>query len=211
MSCPAGAAAPRPAGGVGPFGLRVNRWNQSVDVWRNPYSALTNERIGRINPNDFFRQQWSDDVVSMEVLHHHVLIRNFSGLLQWGYFTEDGITAPHRNLIMNCFTNFPRARFTWNGMNLLEYTVQNRSAQLRTLTGVLLENLPIGTRIGIEGNVMGVNWCAFIRIEAVRRFLPDLGWQWTWADLNAGLRGFVHTGLPANTPATSTLRTSLVP
>ena len=97
MSCPAGAAAPRPAGGVGPFGLRVNRWNQSVDVWRNPYSALTND------------------------------------------------------------------------------------------------------------------WCAFIRIEAVRRFLPDLGWQWTWADLNAGLRGFVHTGLPANTPATSTLRTSLVP
>jgi hypothetical protein len=97
-----------------------------------------------------------------------------------------------------------------------EYTGPNEERDTRAESS-LIETLPVGTRVAANSVlgkcVMGDAWCTFWRIAAVWRDLGIAGVpaQWYWADMSVNVDGygFVDTGLPFNTPATSTIRTSL--
>ena len=213
MSCPAGTAPSLPVGGTMQRMFCVNRW-QSVPVYQNRPYTTPNQQIGTIAYNDYFRWEWEWYFSSGSPGEHCVLIRNSSGQLQWGYIAGWDIDV-NKGLLFSAIVNFQLASFSWNGLNLREFRIQNRSAQLRASNGSLIETLPVGTRIAANSSlpqcVMGQTYCAYWRIAAVYRDLGIAGVppQWYWADMGNSTYAFVDTGLPANRPGTSTIRTSL--
>lgn len=206
MSCPAG---PSPL--IGPQAI----WQRMFCVMRQSardvtVSAMTGgATIGSLRFNDFFR--WEGDGFVSGAYHRVVLVRNdFTGALQWGSVNFADIL--NSGEVFSPVYNFPRTNFTWNGMNLREYAIWNRPAALRSRDGVLIETLPVGTRIGVGPTlgdaVMGQDWCTFWRVATVVRS-PGGVVQWTWANMNPNEHAFVDVGLPNDRPTTSTIRTSL--
>lgn len=214
MSCPAGPRAePSPAAHTHRM-FCVNRSNITANVYSGQSSGLpSGSLIGTIAPNRFFRWEWEFHF-AMGTLYH-VLIRNTAGNLQWG-FCRDHVIDSNRGLFFSAVKDFQLASFNWNSMSLREFTIQNRASQLRDRLGVLIETLPAGTRIAansiLASAVMGQEWCTFWRVAAVYRNLGIAGVppQWYWADMGRNEHAFLDTGLPQNTSATSTIRTSLV-
>jgi len=210
MSCPAGAPPL-----MGPEAA----WQRMFCVMRQSgrdvtvTSITTGSTIGSLRFNDFFRWE-AEGFVSGFGYHKVVLVRNdFTGALQWGGVNFGDIF--NAGEVFTPVYNFPLETFTFQGMTLHRFDIQNSPAELRDRHGNLIETLPLLTRIGVRPviaeAVMGQTWCTFWRVIAVRRYIPQFGGvQWTWANMAAAEPGFVNTGLPADRPASSLIRTSLV-
>jgi hypothetical protein len=191
----------------------VNRSHSSISVFQNPLrpgDLNPNPQIGVINHNDFFRWEWIDGQGGLPWSDCCVLIRNSSGVLQWGF---TALEFAQLHVVNSAVVDFQLASPPpWNNLTLREFSIQNRSAELRRDNGMLLENLLVGTRIAVDRTTlgagqMGQTWCAFWRVAAI--FRPVLN-QWQWADVERGVHAFVHTGLPENRPTTSSIRTSVM-
>lgn len=203
MSCPAGPS-PLTAPAIWQRMFCVMR-QSARDVAVSSFSDGTH--IGWIRFNDFFRWEGNG---------HHivVLVRNIhTGALQWGSANHPDVINWEQ--VFSPVYNFPQTTFTFQGMTLHQFQIQNSPAVLRDRHGNFIESLPVLTRIGVRPviaeAVMGQTWCTFWRVIAVRRYIPQFGGvQWTWANMAAAEPGFVNTGLPANRPSSSLIRTSLV-
>jgi len=207
MSCPAGATPGLPLDGHVINRFCVNR-GAAVPVWSGSFGQLDNVQIGTLGTNDYFRLQWSwlrpntwDPNWPYDFC---VLVRNSSGVLQWG-FVNSASQWPAGFVPVE--DQFFLSEQAWNGMTLRTYTIQNRGAVLRNRSGGIIETLPIGSTIAVRAGVatsMGQSWCTYWQVTAVLR-----SGQWQWADQAGSTWGFVDTGLPFNRPNTSTIRTSL--
>lgn len=210
MSCPAGSP---------PLMEPQTVWQRMFCVMRQSardvavYSITSGSDIGSLRFNDFFRWE-ANGVVSGRGYNGVVLIKNdITGALQWGGVNFADIF--NSGEVFSPVYNFPLGTFTFQGMTLHRFDIQNSAAALRDRHGNFIESLPVLTSIGVRPviaeAVMGETWCTFWRVIAVRRFIPQFGGvQWTWANMAAGEPGFVNTGLPADRPSSSLIRTSLV-
>lgn len=217
LPCPAGSPGSRPYWATGRLQFSVNRLSISIPVMhmRGPVGDHPSQRlVGWIAPNDYFRWEWDEgSPISGWPEIHRVLIRNSAGQLEWGWLSSHEVDA-NKWTFFSAIINFPLHTFTWNGLALREYHIQNRPAELRRPDGTLHATLAVGTRIAAEApaggairDPMGVNWCTHWRIAAV--WISQAGElpRWVWA--TGTEHGFVHTGLPENRPGTSTIRTAL--
>ena len=168
--------------------------------------------IATIQYNDYFR--WEGyGFVSGWGWGEVVLVRNnYTGALAWGMCNQPDILY-HSQVFIPVY-NFHLGTFTFQGMTVHQFQIQNRQTQLRKSNGDFIEWLSINTWVGIRPTiaaaVMGQNWCTYWRVVAVLRYLPQFGGvQWTWADMSGQAAGFLNTGLPYNRPNTSTIKTSL--
>jgi len=190
----------------------VSNWASSIQVVDG-----NNVAIGSIKLNDFFRwERVTYYEFKIPPKTYYVRIRNNAGIWQAGQIRGQVQDEP---ALFRPVVAVGLASFTWNGLSLRRFTIQNFSVHLRRMDNSQIAILPVGTAIAanavLSESVMGATQTTLWRIAAVLR-APAGGGNpvWTWANPDAGATGanryaFVDTGLPANRPTTIAIRTSL--
>lgn len=193
----------------------VNRSGTRIPVYEKLVSAegytggitAGGTKIGEIYPGEFYTIIPNE---SQYITSYEIVFQNPNGVQTKGYIETARISTypayewgeyqePYHQYNSNGTSLVAAAREVISGTNYYIFTVHGSARPYRNRAGVLLGNLPVGTKLATTCSTTGQTYGGYMLFD--KKKLPNGSWQ----DLTSNGYGFVDLGLnvgsfPSNRP-----------